>query len=156
MSKIFIPVLMLSCAVLAFSQTNQPSTFQDLVKDAKSRVKEMNVDELKVLQTSGEKFVLIDVREDNEWDAGHAVGAMHVSKGVIERDIDSKVPKKDTKLVLYCGGGSRSALAADSLMKMGFSDVFSLAGGISAYKSAGLPVEKPEKSDKAGTSKAQP
>jgi rhodanese-related sulfurtransferase len=102
----------------------------------------MNVDQLKTAKASGEKFTLIDVREDNEWTAGHATGAVHMSKGVIERDVEAKVPDKKTKLVLYCGSGARSALAADSLMKMGYSNVFSLAGGINAYQAAGLPVEK--------------
>ena len=116
--------------------------YHALVQDAKSRIKEMNIEQLKELQSSAEKFTLIDVREDNEWTAGHATGAVHLSKGVIERDIESKVPQKDAKLVLYCGSGSRSALAADALMKMGYSNVFSLAGGIGAYKTAGLPTEK--------------
>src|ERR1700730_17121536 len=125
------------CLAQTVGQSPQPSNsgFQTLVNDAKSRIKEMNVDQLKALQAAGEKFTLIDVREDNEWEAGHATGAVHLSKGVIERDIDSKVPKKDGKFVLYGGGESRSALAADSLMKMGFTDVFSLTGGITAYKS---------------------
>jgi rhodanese-related sulfurtransferase len=119
--------------------------FQALVKDAKTRIKEVNADQLKALQGSGEKFTLIDVREDNEWDAGHATGAVHMSKGVIERDIESKLPQKDAKIVLYCGGGSRSALATDALMKMGYTNAFSLTGGLGAYTAAGLPTEKPQK-----------
>jgi rhodanese-related sulfurtransferase len=118
------------------------SGYQTLVKDAKTRVKEIDTDQLKKMQSSSEKFTLIDVREDNEWTAGHAAGATHLSKGIIERDIESKVPEKDAKLVLYCGSGSRSALAADALMKMGYSNVFSLVGGIGAYKAAGLATEK--------------
>jgi rhodanese-related sulfurtransferase len=116
--------------------------YQALVKDAKSRIKEIDAQQLKALQSSSEKFTLIDVREDNEWVDGHATGATHIGKGIIEREIESKAPRKDAKLVLYCGGGSRSALAADALMKMGYSNVFSLAGGFGAYKSAGLPTEK--------------
>ena|ERR1700730_14094623 len=133
------------CLAQTVGQSPQPSNsgFQTLVNDAKSRIKEMNVDQLKALQASGEKFTLIDVREDNEWDAGHATGAVHLSKGVIEREIEKAAPSKDTKLVLYCGGGSRSALAADSLMKMGYSNAFSLVGGLGAYSKAGLPTEKP-------------
>src|SRR5216683_2521547 len=96
----------------------------------------------KKMLADGSKAVLIDVREDSEWAAGHAAGAVHIGKGVIERDIESKVSQKDAKLVLYCGGGSRSALAADALMKMGYSNVFSLAGGLGAYKAAALPLEK--------------
>lgn len=134
------------CFGQAASQSHPPTSgYQALVKDAKTRIKEMDIDQLKTLQSSGEKFTLIDVREDNEWTARHAAGALHISKGVIERDIESKVAQKDAKLVLYCAGGSRSALAADALMKMGYSNVFSLAGGFGAYKSAGLPTEKPEK-----------
>lgn len=138
---------MVALAVVCLAQDKTPpahggSGYQTLVKDAKTRVHELSVDQLKAMQASGEKFTLIDVREDNEWAAGHAAGAVHLSKGVLERDIEAKTPQKDAKLVLYCGSGARSALAADSLMKMGYSNVFSLAGGISAYKSAGLPTEK--------------
>ena len=150
MRKLFPLLFTASLATLGFAQTSADSShaasgFQALVQDAKTRIQEMNVDQLKALKASGEKFTLIDVREDNEWDAGHAAGAVHLSKGVIERDIDKKAPQKNAKLVLYCGGGSRSALAADSLMKMGYSNVFSLAGGLGAYQSAGLPTEKPSK-----------
>ena len=147
MRKRFLLILAASLAPICAAQQTSPSHssnpgYQALVKDAKTRVKEMDVEQLKKLQSSGEKFLLIDVREESEWTAGHASGAMHISKGVIERDIESKAPQKDAKLVLYCAAGSRSALAADSLMKMGYSNVFSLAGGINAYKSAGLPTEK--------------
>lgn len=127
--------------VLAAMAQSQNSSFGVLVKDAKTRIKEINVDQYKE-QSASQKVVLIDVREDNEWSAGHAAGALHLSKGVIERDIESKVPDKDKKIVLYCGGGSRSALAADSLQKMGYTNVFSLDGGFSAYKKADLPTEK--------------
>ena len=135
-------------ASLAFGQSqSHPSSagYQAIVKDAKTRIKEIDADQLKKLLASGERFTLVDVREDSEWSEGHAAGALHIGKGVIERDIESKVSSKDAKLVLYCSGGNRSALAADSLMKMGYSNVFSLAGGMGAYKSAGLPIEKPEK-----------
>ena len=91
---------------------------------------------------AGEKAVLIDVREDSEWAAGHAAGAVHLGKGVIERDIESKIPDKGAKLVLYCGGGFRSALAGDALQQMGYTDVISLDGGWRAYQGSGLPVEK--------------
>ena len=112
------------------------------MQDAKARVKEMNIDQFKALKASGDTFTLIDVREDNEWAAGHATGAVHLSKGVIERDIESKIPRKEAKLVLYCGAGPRSVLAADSLMKMGYSNVYWLAGGMNAYQAARLPVQK--------------
>ena len=90
-----------------------------------------------------ENLVLIDVREDNEWAAGHAAGAIHLGKGIIERDIETEIPDKSTTLVLYCGGGYRSALAADALQKMGYTTAISLDGGWRAWVEAGLPVEKP-------------
>jgi rhodanese-related sulfurtransferase len=117
------------------------SGFLTLVNDAKSRVKEVNIDEYKKMDRGG--HVLIDVREDREWQAGHAAGAVHMGKGVIERDIEAKIPDKNTHLVLYCGGGFRSALAADALTKMGYSNAISLDGGWRAWNEAGLPVEKP-------------
>ena len=116
--------------------------YQALVKDAKTRIKEIDIEQLKAMQSSGDKFTLVDVREESEWAAGHAKGAVHMGKGVIERDIESKIPEKDAKLVLYCGSGSRSALAADALAKMGYTNAVSLAGGLTAYKSANLPIEK--------------
>ena len=142
MPKSCLLFVALSFASACLAQTSAQSSYQNLVKDAKTRIKELDVNQLKALQASGEKFVLIDVREDNEWDAGHAKDAVHLSRGTIERDIEPKMPQKDAKLVLYCHSGGRSALAADSLMKMGYTNVFSLAGGFSAYKSASLPVEK--------------
>ena len=142
MLKLSALIVAASLAVAGFAQTSSSTGYQALVKDAKTRIKEINVDQLKTLQSSGEKYTLIDVREDSEWTAGHAAGAVHIGKGVIERDIESKISQKEAKLVLYCGGGSRSALAADALMKMGYSNVVSLTGGIGAYKAAGLPTEK--------------
>jgi rhodanese-related sulfurtransferase len=114
--------------------------FLKLVNDAKSRVKEVDIDQYKKMPK--ESHVLIDVREDNEWTAGHAAGAIHLGKGIIERDIETKVPDKSTTLVLYCGGGFRSALAADALRQMGYENPISLDGGWRAWTGAGLPVEK--------------
>jgi rhodanese-related sulfurtransferase len=94
------------------------------------------------MKEAGDSGILVDTREDNEWAAGHAAGAVHLSKGIIERDIEAKVPDKKTKLVLYCGGGFRSALAADALQKMGYTNVISLDGGWRAWNQTGLPVEK--------------
>jgi rhodanese-related sulfurtransferase len=116
--------------------------FLALVKDAKSRINEMDVQGYQKLKASGEPHVLVDTREDSEWAAGHAAGAMHLGKGIIERDIEAKAPDKSTKLVLYCGGGFRSALAADALQKMGYTNVFSLDGGWRAYQEQKLPIEK--------------
>ena len=114
--------------------------FLNLVNDAKSRVKQIDIEQYKSMPRGG--HILVDVREDSEWTAGHAAGATHLGKGVIERDIESKVPDRSTKLVLYCGGGFRSALAGDALQKMGYTDVISLDGGWRAYQEAKLPVEK--------------
>ena len=116
--------------------------FLAIVNDAKSRVKQIDIDGYRKMQVAGEPHVLVDVREDNEWAAGHAAGAVHLGKGIIERDIEAKVPDKHTRLVLYCGGGYRSALAADNLQKMGYTGAISLDGGWKAWQQAGLPVEK--------------
>jgi rhodanese-related sulfurtransferase len=116
--------------------------FMKLVNEAKSRIRETDINGYKKMLADGQKAVLIDVREDNEWVAGHAAGAMHLGKGIIERDIELKVPDKQTRLVLYCGGGFRSALAGDALRQMGYTNVISLDGGWRAYQESGLPVEK--------------
>jgi rhodanese-related sulfurtransferase len=115
--------------------------FLKLVTDAKSRVREIDIEGYKKMLDEGEKPLLIDVREDQEYAAGHAVGSVHLGKGVIERDIETKVPDKETPMVLYCGGGFRSALAGDALQKMGYTKVISLDGGWRAYQGSGLPVE---------------
>jgi rhodanese-related sulfurtransferase len=120
--------------------THNPG-FLVLVSEAKSRIREVNIELYSEMVSSGERHLLIDVREDSEWAAGHAAGAVHLGKGIIERDIEAKVPGKDAKLVLYCGGGFRSALAADALTKMGYTNVISLDGGWRAYQASGLPVE---------------
>jgi rhodanese-related sulfurtransferase len=116
--------------------------FLKLVNDAKSRVKETDMAGYKKMVADGSKPVLIDVREDSEWAAGHAAGAVHLGKGVIERDIETAVPDKTKTMVLYCGGGFRSALAADALQQMGYTQVISLDGGWRAYQQSGLPIEK--------------
>ena len=116
--------------------------FLKLVNDAKSRVKETNVSQIKQRMDRGEKFVLVDVREDNEWAKGHIAGAVHMSKGVIERDVETKFPDKTTELVLYCGGGFRSALSADNLQKMGYKNVISMDGGWRGWNEAGFPTAK--------------
>jgi rhodanese-related sulfurtransferase len=115
--------------------------FLALVNEAKAQVKEIDVAAYQKMPRDG--HVLIDVREDREWADGHAAGAIHLSKGVIERDIESEIPDKSTTMVLYCGGGYRSALAALELQKMGYTNAISLDGGWRAWNQAGLPVEKP-------------
>jgi rhodanese-related sulfurtransferase len=117
--------------------------FLKITRDAKQRVKEWSVPEVKRRMDAGEKFLLIDVREDNEWERGHIVRAVHMGRGVIERDIEQAVPDHSAPLVLYCGGGFRSALAADNLQKMGYSNVISMDGGWSGWTAAGFPTEKP-------------
>ena len=116
--------------------------FLKLVNDAKSRVKQTDMAGYKEMLADGDEPVLIDVREDSEWAAGHAAGAVHLGKGVIERDIETVVPDKTRPMVLYCGGVFRSALAADALQQMGYSNAISLDGGWRAYQQSGLPVEK--------------
>lgn len=114
--------------------------FVALVDDAKTRIPEIDVDQYKAMVAAGEPHALIDVREESEFAAGHVVGAVHLSKGVIERDIEAKYPDKDTKLVLTCGGGSRSAISADNLRIMGYTNAISLKGGWRALKVSGLPL----------------
>jgi rhodanese-related sulfurtransferase len=115
--------------------------FLAIVNDAKSRIKETDVAGYKAMLERGERPVLVDTREESEYKAGHVKGAVHLSKGVIERDIEQRFPDKNTKMVLYCGGGYRSALAADNLQKMGYKDVISLDGGWRALKESGLELE---------------
>jgi len=114
--------------------------FLKLVEEVKSRVREVSVDAVRRKLESG-KAKVIDVREDSEWAAGHARGAQHMGKGVIERDIEERVPDKSSELILYCGGGFRSALAADNLQKMGYTNVWSMEGGWRAWQAANAPIE---------------
>jgi rhodanese-related sulfurtransferase len=115
--------------------------FLKLVNDAKSRIREVTVDEARERMTADKRVRLIDVREDNEWEAAHAAGAKHLGKGIIERDIEVQVPDKTAEVILYCGGGFRSALAADVLQQMGYTNVYSMAGGWKAWKNSGAPIE---------------
>jgi len=116
--------------------------FLKIVDDAKTRVKECTVADVKRKLDQGDKFTLVDVREESEWNAGHLPGAVHLGKGVIERDVEAKIPDHATPLILYCGGGFRSALAADNLQKMGYADVTSMDGGWRGWTDAKLPTEK--------------
>ena len=116
--------------------------FLKIVTDARSRVRECRADDVKKRLDSGDRFVLVDVREESEYAAGHVPGAVHVGKGVIERDIETKVPDPATPVVLYCGGGYRSALAADAIQKMGYTNVISMDGGWRDWTGKGLPVER--------------
>jgi rhodanese-related sulfurtransferase len=115
--------------------------FLAVVNDAKSRIRELTVAETQQRLDQNADAKLIDVREDNEWEAAHAAGATHLGKGIIERDIETTVPDKTTELILYCGGGYRSALAADALQRMGYTNVYSMAGGWKAWKESGGQVE---------------
>jgi len=116
--------------------------FLKLVNDAKTRVRETNIEGYRKMRADGQPMLLVDTREDNEWAAGHAAGAVHLAKGIIERDVETQVPDKGARILLYCGGGFRSALAADALQKMGYTNVISLDGGWRAWQQAGLPVER--------------
>ena len=115
--------------------------FLNLVNDAKSRIREVTVAETQRRMRENQDAKLIDVREDHEWETAHAAGAIHLGKGIIERDIETAVPEKNAELILYCGGGYRSALAADALQRMGYTNIFSMAGGWKAWKEADGEVE---------------
>src|SRR5262252_3497873 len=116
--------------------------FLNIVNDAKSRIRETTSEEVRRRQQAGDKFHLVDVREDNEWDKGRAAGSIHLGKGIIERDIERTIPDHNAEIILYCGGGYRSALAADALQKMGYTNVISMDGGYRGWVEAGHPVEK--------------
>jgi rhodanese-related sulfurtransferase len=154
-SKLFLilgPALALALAANAQIKAEakqQPSParqhsprFLQIVDESRKRVGEVNVDEVKARLDRGEKLVLVDVREESEFAKDHLPGAIHLSKGVIERDIEEKVPDLYAPLVLYCGGGYRSALAADSLQKMGYKNVLSMDGGIRVWREKGFPLTK--------------
>jgi len=116
--------------------------FLKIVEESRKRIRETTVDEVKSRLDRGDKFVLVDVREDNEFAKDHLPGAVHLGKGVIERDIEVQVPDINAPLVLYCGGGFRSAMAADNLQKMGYTNVISMDGGIRVWREKGYPLEK--------------
>ncbi|MGB7156820.1 MAG: rhodanese-like domain-containing protein [Tepidisphaeraceae bacterium] len=116
--------------------------FLRIVNDAKTRIKEITVDDVRKKLDRGETFHLIDVREDHEWAKGHLPGANHLGKGIIERDVETTIPDTGAEIILYCGGGFRSALAADNLQKMGYTNVFSMDGGYRGWTEAGLKTEK--------------
>jgi rhodanese-related sulfurtransferase len=116
--------------------------FLQLVIDAKKRIRETNVRDVKKRLDAGEKLIVVDTREDNEWAKGHLPGAIHLGKGVIERDIEQAIPDHAAPIVLYCGGGFRSALAAENLQKMGYTNVLSMDGGWRGWTESGYPVTK--------------
>ncbi len=116
--------------------------FLKIVDDAKSRIKEIGIDEVKEKLDSGDKFVLVDVREESEFAKDHLPGALHLGKGIIERDIETRVPDLNTPMILYCGGGFRSALAADNLQKMGYKNVLSMDGGIRGWREKNYPLTR--------------
>jgi rhodanese-related sulfurtransferase len=115
--------------------------FLAIVNDAKTRIRETTPEQVRKKQQAGERFHLVDVREDSEWEKGHAKGAIHLGKGIIERDIERAIPDRNAEMVLYCGGGFRSALAADALQKMGYRSVISMDGGWKRWRELGYPVE---------------
>ena len=121
---------------------NHPPRFLKIVDDARARIRETDVDTIKSRLDRGDKFLLIDVREDSEWAKDHLPGAVHMGKGVIERDVEAKVPDLNAEMVLYCGGGFRSALAADNLQKMGYTNVISMDGGIRGWREKGYPLTR--------------
>ncbi len=116
--------------------------FLKIVEDARERIREVSIDDVKARLDRGEKFLLLDVREDSEYANDHLPGAIHLGKGIIERDIEERVPALDTPLVLYCGGGYRSALAADNLQKMGYTKALSMDGGIRGWREKHFPLTR--------------
>lgn len=114
--------------------------FLDIVNDARTRVRECSVEDVHAKQAAGESFHLVDVREESEFARGHLPGAVHLGKGIIERDVEQAIPQVDAEIILYCGGGYRSALAADNLQKMGYTNVISMDGGYRGWKAAGYEV----------------
>jgi rhodanese-related sulfurtransferase len=116
--------------------------FLKIVDEARGRIQELNVDQVKQKLDRKERFHLIDVREESEWNRDHIAGASYLGKGVIERDIEQQIPDKEAQIVLYCGGGFRSALAADNLHKMGYTNVFSMDGGIRGWREKGYPLSR--------------
>lgn len=115
--------------------------FLEVVNEAKRRIKETTTEHVRARQTKGDRFHLIDVREDAEWEQSRIPGAVHLGKGIIERDIEARFPDKSAEIILYCGGGFRSALAADVIQKMGYTNVISMDGGIRAWREKGYPIE---------------
>ncbi len=122
--------------------TQHSPRFLRIVEDAKKRVHEVSAEDVKTELERGEKFLLVDVREESEYAKDHLPGAVHLGKGIIERDVESRAPDPNTPMVLYCGGGYRSALAADNLQKMGYTNVLSMAGGIREWREKGFPLTK--------------
>ena len=119
-----------------------PARFLQIVDDAKKRIRETTIDEVKAKLDRGEQFLLVDVREESEWAQGHLPGAVHLGKGIIERDIEGRVPDLNAPMILYCGGGFRSALAADNLQKMGYKNVLSMDGGVRGWREKGFPMPR--------------
>jgi rhodanese-related sulfurtransferase len=118
--------------------------FLKLVEDMKPSIRELSIDDVKAKLDRGEKFHLVDVREESEWAAGHLPKAEYLGRGIIERDIETKIPNVNDEIILYCGGGFRSALAAGNLQKMGYQNVYSMDGGYRGWNEKGLPIEKPK------------
>jgi rhodanese-related sulfurtransferase len=137
-----LPLIDLLVCLSYLREMQHTSGFLKLVKEAKSKIKECTVADIAKRFERGDKFHFIDTREDDEWRAGHAKGAIHIGKGVLERDVEQKIPEKNADIVLYCGGGFRSALAAESLQRMGYTNVISMDGGMKEWRNQGLPEEK--------------
>jgi rhodanese-related sulfurtransferase len=127
-------------ACYAVAAMKHAPRFLDIVNDAKKRIRETTLDEVKAKLDRREKFLLVDVREESEWQKDHLPSAIHLGKGIIERDIEQRVPDLNTLVILYCGGGFRSALAADNLQKMGYTNVWSMDGGVRGWREKGFPM----------------
>ena len=117
------------------------AAFLKIVDDAKTRIREVTIEDINPRLDRNDAFHLVDVREESEWQAARLPGAIHLGKGIIERDVEQRIPDQTAEIVLYCGGGFRSALAADNLQKMGYQNVWSMDGGVRAWKEAGYPMQ---------------
>jgi len=142
--KLFVIAAIASAVCVAQPPAEKASgaAYRAIVQEAQAHVKRVDVQQFQTLRQAHPDFVFIDVRESEEWVKGHAAKALHISRGMLEKEIEGKVPAKDTTIVLYCHSGARSALAAESLVRMGYRNAYSLDGGLTAYEAAGLPMEK--------------
>jgi rhodanese-related sulfurtransferase len=142
MKTLLLATLAFACWGQSAAPAPSNTGYRALVEEAKAHVKQVDLQKFRELRQARAELVLIDVRETEEWVKGHAAGALHISKGMLEHDIEAAVPQKDKFIVLYCHSGARSALAAENLDRMGYSNVYSLDGGLTAYEAAGLAIEK--------------
>jgi rhodanese-related sulfurtransferase len=137
-----VPSLQLQFGSAGGNRMKHTEAFEKLVAEIKPRIREISIDEVRQKQAKNHHFRFVDVREDHEWVEGHAAGAEHIGRGILERDVEKHIPDYNEEIVLYCGGGYRSAMAADNIQKMGYTNVYSMAGGMRGWRELNLPEEK--------------